>query len=94
VDFEAIAAAKAEERRGLIEALTQTPAEVGTSARAQLEALLGAETLAELDERLLATLMNATESGSEPLLDVVAAAQEARRQRVVDAVLGRSPQAP
>jgi hypothetical protein len=34
-----------------------------------------------------------SEQGSEPLLDAVAAAKGARRQRVVDAVLGRSPSA-
>jgi hypothetical protein len=91
------AARKAELQRPLIEALTTTPAYAGTSARERLEQLLTPETLADLDERVLALVTEENENETEPkvpFLDAVAAAQEAQRRALVDAVTGRSARAP
>jgi hypothetical protein len=94
MDFDEVGADKAARQARLIEALTQAPADADTSARAQLEALLGREALEAVDERLLALL---TESPPDPepgLLDQVAAAQEERRAGIADVVLGRRSQSP
>jgi hypothetical protein len=90
MDFDAIAAAKAERRAALIEALTATPVDADTSARERLERLLSPETLADLDERVLARVTGEGAPEPEPaFLDAAAAAHEAQRRAVVDAVLGR-----
>jgi hypothetical protein len=89
MNFAAVAAEKAERKAALYEALTATRAEE-TSARDRLEQLLDADSLAELDRRVLALVSGEGELEPEPaLLEVLATAKDARRQTLVDAVLGR-----
>lgn len=94
--FEALAGAKAEQRAALAESIIagQQP-EPGSPAREQLEQLLPPETLADLDERVLALVTG--EGGPEPeptFLEDVAAAKEAERRTLVEALLGRGPRTP
>jgi hypothetical protein len=89
MDFDAIAAAKAEQQARLIAALTATPADAGGSARERLEQLLDAETVADLDQAVLA-LVEGESPSEEP--DVLSAARDAtveRRTALVEALLGR-----
>jgi hypothetical protein len=94
MDFDSAAADKAERQARLVKALAFAPVE-SAGAREQLEELLDRETLADLDERVLALVTGETEPEPEPpILDAVAAAQEAKRRALVNALRGRGGTAP
>jgi hypothetical protein len=89
--LKAHAARKVERDRALVEALVAPTPDAGSSpARERLEQLLDRETLASLDERMLALVTGGTEVTPEPLpfLDAVDAAQVAQRHALLNAVLG------
>jgi hypothetical protein len=87
MDFDAIAASKADRQARLIEALTATPADAGT-ARERLEDLLDAETLAGLDEAVLALVEGESPPEERDVLSAARDATAARRTALVDALLG------
>ena len=91
MDFDAVAAEKAERQATLIEALMATPADASTSARDRLEQLLSPETLA-LDETVLEIITGETQPGAGPAPDVLTAARQAgdaQRQALLAAALDR-----
>jgi hypothetical protein len=65
MDLDAAAADQAERKAALVKALTAGPVDAG-SAREQLEQLLPPETLADLDERVLAFVTGENEPEPGP----------------------------